>query len=492
MDITKTKKKLNVLFIAAEADPFIRVGGLGDVAYALPKALMELSNNDSLNVKLDIRVAIPCHAKVTEKVKNAQVVASFSIPHSGEEIPVKVFHTLINGLSFYFFSGDPIIPCDSPVYSGNNRIDAIKYFFFSLASLEFTRKIDWKPDILHANDWHTSLAVYQLNELRKSDPFFQGCHSIITLHNLPYMGTGTENELYEFGVKPAVSEGLPEWARYLPLPLGLYSADQIVAVSPTYGQEILTPDFGCGLDQYLLSRQSTVTGIINGIDQNLWNPATDKSLPVNFSSNNLEMRNENKNALIQEFDLVKDDRIPLITLIGRLDPQKGVDIALEALRQLSDLPWQAIILGTGFSKIEEDTQKLADEFPTQVRTALRFDGCLSRRLYGGADMILMPSRYEPCGLAQMIAMRYGCVPVARATGGLRDTITDISNIENATGFLFENPIGSNMAGVMTKALSTFEDKTTWKELQLRGMMKDYSWQVPAQSYADLYEKLSQK
>ena len=483
-------KTIKVLFIAAEADPFIKVGGLGDVAYALPKALMDLSINHQLNddLQLDVRVAIPCHANVCEKISDSTLVASFSILHSGDQLPVNVYQTRVNNILFYLFSGAPTVPGDSPVYSGNNRVDALKYFLFSLASLEFAKLIDWQPDILHANDWHTALAVYRLAELRKTDPFYKNTHSVFTLHNLPYMGTGTEMELAEFGIPVSTDEDLPEWARNLPLPLGLHAADQIVAVSPTYGKEILTPEFGCGLNPYLNTRNATVTGIINGIDQVLWDPSTDETLASKFSVNQIKLRKLNKESLIREFGLNEDLHIPIITLIGRLDPQKGVDIAIEALRQLSDLPWQAIILGTGFSKIEEDTRILAKEFPDQVRAVLKFDAKLSRRLYGGADMILMPSRYEPCGLAQMIAMRYGCVPIARATGGLKDTITDISDKENCTGFLFENPIGSNLAGVVTQALSTFEDDFLWNKIQVRGMLKDYSWKMPAQTYADIYQK----
>jgi starch synthase len=485
------KKTIRILFISAEADPFIKVGGLGDVAYALPQALRELSVNNKLdNYQLDIRVAIPCHALVCQKVTHSEPVASFSIAYARENIPVKVYQTQANEVPVYLFSGSPIIPSDSPVYSGDNRLDGQKYFFFSLAALEFVRQIDWKPDILHANDWHTALAVYKLDELKKTDPFFHDCHSILTIHNLPFMGTGSETELGDFGISPTSSDALPEWARNLPLPMGLLTADQIVAVSPTYAREILTPEFGCGLQTFLKSRESTVTGIINGIDPVLWNPALDDALPEKYSTNFLELRKINKAALLKEFGFDNDLETPLIALIGRLDPQKGVDIAIEALRQISDLPWHAIILGTGYSKLEEDVRKLSSECPDQVRAAIKFDVRLSRRLYGGADILLMPSRYEPCGLAQMIAMRYGCIPVARATGGLKDSIIDFSEKAKGTGFLFYNPIGTDLAGALTRALSTYEDKSLWKSLQMNAMQQDFSWEKPARTYVDLYLKLT--
>ena len=489
MTAKEKDKTIRILFISSEADPFIKVGGLGDVAYALPQALKDLPSNLIDGYELDIRVAIPCHANICNNIIGAKSIASFSIPNSKGDIPVEVIETSVHNVPVYLFSGNPVVPADSPVYSGNNRVDGFKYFFFSLAALELTRQIDWKPDILHANDWHTAIAVYKLNELRQNDPFFSNSHSVITVHNLVYMGTGAESELEGFGIIPTNTDELPEWAHMLPLPLGLLTADQIVAVSPTYGKEIETAEFGCGLQNYLNTRKSTVTGIINGIDQILWDPSNDEALAANYDVNHLDLRKINKKALINEFGFKDDIDIPMLALIGRLDPQKGVDVAIEALRQLSDLPWQAIILGTGFSKIENDAKILANEFPDQVRAVLKFDAKLSRRLYGGADMILMPSRFEPCGLVQMIAMRYGCVPIARATGGLKDTIVDYADANRSTGFLFENPIGSDLAGALTRAFSTFEDQISWKSLQIRGMQRNFSWREPAVAYANIYKNL---
>ena len=236
-------------------------------------------------------------------------------------------------------------------------------------------------------------------------------------------------------------------------------------------------------------RKESVSGIINGIDPVLWDPAHDTALPAKFTDQQLELRRINKEALLKEFGLKNDLDLPLIALISRFDPQKGVDIAIEALRQLADLPWRAILLGTGYSKLEEDARKLAAEYPDQIRAALKFDVKLSRRLYAGSDILIMPSRYEPCGLAQMIAMRYGCIPVARATGGLKDSIVDMTVAEQGTGFLFPNPTGSNLADAMTRALSAYEDKHLWKSIQIRAMKQDFTWEKPAISYAHLYLKL---
>ena len=262
--------------------------------------------------------------------------------------------------------------------------------------------------------------------------FWDIVRSVLTLHNLPYMGGEGTDALEAYGLNPANDGALPEWARSQPLPLGLWAADAIVPVSPTYAREILTPEFGCGLDGFLRSRSNSITGILNGLDATAWNPGTDANLPEKFSVVNPYGRIANKKALQHHLVLPEDDRVPILAMIGRVDPQKGVDIALQALRQMLDQHWQFILLGSSDPALEEAARRLQVDYPERVRALIRFDAKLSRLIYGGADMFLMPSRYEPCGLAQMIAMRYGCVPVVHATGGLKDTVQ-----EGKTGFLFQ-------------------------------------------------------
>ncbi len=477
---------LNVLFLAAEAAPLIKVGGLGDVAGSLPIALRAIPSDKLEGRTLDVRLVIPYHAEVARKLPDPQPVASFLVQHPSGPIPTRAFVTYVSEMPVYMIEGAPI-GTEAPVYSGDNYLDGLKYTFFSLAAVELARQLNWKPDILHANDWHTALSVFHLARCRLSrDPFFARTRSVLSVHNLPFMGAGAEHALDEFGIHPVRDLRLPDWARQFPLPLGLLAADRIVAVSPTYAMEILTPEFGCGLQDFLNSRSSIVSGILNGLDQDSWDPSIDDALITKFTLDSLDLREGNKKALLDEFGLAYDPQIPLIILISRMDPQKGVDLAVDSLKEMADLPWQAILLGTGDPILESACRSLQVQFPDRVRAAIRFDTRLSRRLYAGGDLLLMPSRYEPCGLAQMIAMRYGCIPLARATGGLRDTIFENSPDRPNNGFLFEEISTSALNAALERSLLHFSDRNFWRKFQINGMRQDFSWGKSALEYAKLY------
>lgn len=473
-----------ILFLAAEAAPLVKVGGLGDVAGSLPKAISRLA----LGQPIDIRIVLPYHAAIQQKLPGLPIVASFPLYAGEVEIPVAVHQAIIDDIKWYFISGPPI-PKDGEVYSIDNREDGWKFLFFSLAALEFPERIGWRPDIIHSNDWHTALTIYCLKYRKQNDPFYRKIRSVLTIHNLTFMGGGTDEAFDGFGLPPSTADDLPWWAKKMPLPLGLQAADRIVAVSPTYAQEILGPVYGCGLEGFLQHRQDRIVGIVNGLDQDSWNPAADSMLASPFSVKNLEPRLKNKRALAREFNLDDDPSIPLLILISRMDLQKGCDLAIEGLFRLQHLPWQALFLGTGNPYLEESCRELAAQLPTRVRTAMRFDGGLSRRMYAGGDILLMPSRYEPCGLAQMIAMRYGCIPVAHATGGLKDTIIDFSEKDRGTGFLFEEANAQVFAQTLQRALAIFEVRSAWSDIQKRGMAQDFSWEKSARAYSRLYQEL---
>jgi starch synthase len=251
----------------------------------------------------------------------------------------------------------------------------------------------------------------------------------------------------------------------------------------------LTPDFGSGLHEYLQSRSQVITGILNGLDVQSWDPETDTALATNYSWQNLETRQANKAALQNELGLSINPGVPLISMVTRLDPQKGVDLLPDALRQVADLTWQAVILGSGGPSLEAMLRSLEASFPDRVRALLRFDPKLSRRIYSAADAILVPSRYEPCGLTQMIAMRYGCVPIAHATGGLRDTIQDYADFGQSTGFLFQGVSSESLAEAVRRGLHVYAQLDVWRGLQVRGMMKDFSWESSAKKYLNLYLSL---
>jgi len=421
--------------------------------------------------------------RLTIAPADAEFLCAFEVPARDGPLTVQAYHVEVNHVHTYLISGGPIENDDS-VYSPDPNIDGPCFFFFSLAALELAKKLAWRPDILHANDWHTALAVYALKLKKQADPFFKDVRSILGIHNLPFMGAGTEAAFDDFGLPPSRYPRLPWWARKLPLPLGLQTADRIVAVSPTYAQEILTPEYGCGLEKMLRVRRHVISGIVNGLDQERWDPAKD------FDAASLRRRSQNKVALLQEFSLDPNPRTPLLILVSRMDQQKGVDLVIEGLRLVIEENWQAILLGSGDPKLEEASICLEKDYPQRVRAAIRFDANLSRRMYAGGDILLMPSRYEPCGLAQLMAMRYGGVPLARATGGLKDTIIDVSNSpEYATGFLFKSATAQAFAKTLQEALLVYMDGKQWAAIQRRGMLQDYSWENSASQYMHLYQEI---
>lgn len=473
-------KTIHVLFLAAEADPFVKVGGLGDVANALPRALRNLPAEARGDSILDVRLVLPHHGVIKA---DARPLAIFPLERDGKELSVQVSETALDGMPVYLIGGDPISSVGS-VYSSNPAVDAEKYSFFSLAVLELPRILNWHVDILHAHDWHTALAVYALL-LRRWAGGMKGTASVLTLHNLPYMGADVTDILASYNL-PIAQTDLPDWARALPLPLGLFSSDAVAAVSPSYAREILTPEFGCGLEDFIHRRREILRGILNGLDTDSFNPATDPAVPFQFTSENPAIREKNKTALQEKLGLPVDAVTPMIAMVGRMERQKGVDLALGVMKKLTDVPWQFVLLGTGDPALEDAAQKLRAEFPGRVRVELRFDGALARQIYAAADMLLMPSRYEPCGLAQMIAMRYGCIPVVHAVGGLEDTVTD------ATGFRFKSATPRSLRAALVKALAVYSDRERWRALQQSAMRKDFSWAEPAREYFELYQTLLEK
>ncbi len=473
--------QIKVLFLAAEADPFVKVGGLGDVAGSLPRALRALSLQTASQPLLDVRLVLPFHPVLRSKAASLRPVAAFPLPRAGGDVMVQAFETTWQDLPVYFIGGDPVDDSGS-VYSSNAAIDAEKYTFFSLAALELYEQLGWQPDIVHANDWHTALAVYGLlvQHWQEGSP---RPASVITVHNLPFLGPDVNEILEAYGI-PLAQTDLPDWARLKPLPLGLWAADAIVAVSPTYADEMLSPEYGSGLHDFLKTRRETLMGILNGLDTERFDPASDGEIAAQFTLESLSQRAVNKVALLEQVGLPADTDVPVFGVVSRMDPQKGIDLVIDGLRKLRHTPWRAVILGAGDPKLEESARKLAKEFPNQVRLETRYDARLARQIYAGADIFLMPSRYEPCGLSQMIAMRYGCVPVVRAVGGLHDTVTD-----GETGFVFIEPKVKPFVAAIQRALETYRDRQAWQVIQKNGMSQDFSWTQSAQRYVALYRQL---
>src|SRR5512143_75937 len=304
---------INVLFLAAEAEPFVKVGGLGDVAGTLPRALRALSNNE---IKLDVRLVLPYHSVI--RSDSLRAAGIYSIPRGNTEVQVEAFEGILDGMPVYFINGEPIRASGS-VYSSNSKLDAEKYLFFSLAALELPRQINWEPNILHANDWHTALTAYG-NLVKRWNEKTRRVSSLVTIHNLPFLGPDAKDLLEEYALPPANTD-LPDWARVLPMPLGLWASDAIVAVSPTYATEILHEEFGSGLQDFFRNRTDSLSGILNGLDTVSFDPQTDSTLAANFNADTLSMRPINKTALQERVGLPVLPDVPLLGMVTRMDVQ---------------------------------------------------------------------------------------------------------------------------------------------------------------------------
>ena len=475
---------IKVLFASAEVAPFAKVGGLGDVSGARPPALMDLSGGS-----LDLRLIMPFHAAVKKVNPPHRLIGNFSFEANGRPIDCDLYVSEISGVPVYLLDNE-FINHDSPVYHGDWTLDGLKYVTFSLAILEAARYLDWKIDILHANDWHTALAVYALRSIYADDPFFAQVKTILSVHNLPFNGWGSQEAMTSLGFEAGTDPDLPDWAKFTPLPLGLSAADKVIAVSPNYAREILTPEFGCGMDAYLQKHADKVMGILNGIDETKWDPSTDTAISSNFSLENIEGKFKNKLDLQKALGFEVNPDIPLLTTVSRLDRQKGIHSILQTLPKLLALPWQFALLGTGDPELERRANELSAKYPNRIACILKYDDIIARMLYASGDLFLMPSLYEPCGLSQMFAMRYGNLPVATSTGGLADSITDYSKEPAAaTGFLYAEKNEAGLEKALGLALSTFEDKTAWAIMRRNAMSVHFSWKLSAGKYLDVYQSL---
>jgi len=476
-------KPLKILLLSSEAVPFAKVGGLADVAGSLPKALRRLGH--------DARLALPKYGRISEaEFGLTSVVESLLVPvDSGQELAV-IFESVVEGMPAYLVGNDKYFDREE-VYGYHD--DGERFVFFCRAVLEMLKKLNWQPDVIHCNDWHTAIVPNWLKTIYKQDPFFADIAIVFTIHNLAYQGIfGPEllefAGLADYGLMPhPTDDGL---SRVLVLMArGILFADAINAVSEKYAQEILTPEYGERLHPILAQRRDRLFGILNGLDYEVWNPATDRDLTVNYDVDSLYLRVENTLALQREAGLSVNPDTPLIGIISRLADQKGFDILAEASDQLMEMDLQFILLGTGEERYHRIFANVAGKYQGQAAVFLKFDGALARRIYAGCDAFLMPSRFEPCGLGQLISMRYGSVPIVRSTGGLADTVQDYDPVTGlGNGFAFSDYSEEALLAAVERALETYRHKDTWRTLMERGMTADFSWRASAQKYVDLYQK----
>ena len=480
-----SEESLRILFVSAEVAPYAKVGGLADVAGSLPKALHALGH--------DVRVIMPCYGSIDrQRFELRQAFERFSVPLPDRDEPAGLQRAEMDGSVPMFFVESERYFARDAIYGHSD--DGERFLFFCRAVLEVVRRMDWAPDILHSNDWHAGIIPSLLHTTLEGDRFFAGTATVFTIHNLAYQGIFDQKLVTAMGLdelpKPPVGDrpGLVNL-----MSQGILNADVVNTVSPSYAKEILTPEYGEGLDPLLRYRQARLSGILNGLDTEVLDPSTDPHLAARYDVKNLDRKVQCKLALQREGGLPADPSIPLVGVVSRLADQKGFDL-LEPMIEplLKEVGVQWVLLGTGDKHYENFFRKIEDRYPGQAAVFLTFDAALAQRIYGGADMFLMPSRYEPCGLGQMIAMRYGTVPVVHRTGGLADTVVDYQPATGVgNGFAFENYTAHACLAAIVRAVEAFRRPGEWRTLQRHGMAADFSWSASARRYVELYRRAQQ-
>ena len=466
---------MRILFVTPECAPLTKTGGLGDVSAALPAALRGLG--------VDVRTLLPGYTEVLEKIKNTVETAKLRV--LGVEVGLLEAGALlvIDCPTLYRRDGGPYQDASGADWGDNAlRFAVLSKVASTLASAE--SPLAWRPECVHCNDWPAALAAAYL---AFDAPV--SAASVVTVHNLAFQGNFDAALLGRLGLPPQsfTLEGLEFHGRLSFLKAGLAYADAITTVSPSYAREIQGEEFGCGLDGLLRRRRQSLTGILNGIDTDLWNPAADPLIAAPFDTARLDRKAVNKEALQRRLGLKVDSRIPLLGVVSRLTHQKGSDLLAEVIDELAGLPAQVAVLGKGEARMEEALALAAVRHAGAVSVTTGFDEGLAHAIEAGADIFLMPSRYEPCGLNQMYSQRYGTPPVAHATGGLIDTVED-----GKTGFLFARPEAGALAEAVRRAIELRRDAGRWREMQRRGMQRDFSWSAAARQYAALYSRLAMR
>ncbi len=481
---------MRILFLSSEVAPFSRTGGLADVAKALPATLASMGH--------PVTVVTPLYGSVRDgRVRSLGKRFSLRFPfgeQSGElhgASLAKNLEVLFIGHAGFFDRPGLYQPPQGADYDDNHR----RFAFFSIGALAGAQMIGFAPDIVHLNDWQTGLAAvalkggYRNTELKDAKVVF-------TIHNLAYQGLFPMSAAAELGLPAALltPDQLEFYGQLSFIKAGLVFADALTTVSPRYAQEIQTPELGCGLDGLLRRLSPRLTGILNGIDDQEWNPESDPALAARYSWRDLTGKSQCKEALLREQGLAESPgelALPLFGIVTRLALQKGIDILLSAIPLLMQEPLKLVILGSGDATFERGLRRLRERFPRNLAVRIEFDPMLSHRVEGGSDFFLMPSRFEPCGLSQLYSLRYGTIPVVRATGGLEDTVEDIA-LPQGTGIKFREYSADALVAAVRRALALYAEPEKLNEVRIRGMKRDFSWKSSAQQYESLYRSLVQR
>jgi starch synthase len=478
--------KLKILILSAEVAPFAQVGGLADTAAALAKSLRRLGH--------DVRIALPRYRQIDgERYGLKRMGGVFPVALGAEERRAAGLQALLpqSDVPVYFIWDERYFHRDG-VYGFDD--DPQRFAFFGQAVLALVGRLGWQPDVIHCNDWHTGLVPTLLDTSCEELPFFDHTATVFSIHNLGYQGIAGRLILRFAGLDECLQiiENVERPGQFNFMARGIKHADMISTVSPTYAEQILTKEWGGRLAPLLQQRRDRLQGVLCGLDHERWSPAADPHLVARYSADTLDKRVENKLALLDELGLPVKEQAPLVGMVTRLVDQKGCDIAAPVVRRLlrgDGGEAQFVLLGLGLPKYHAMFSSIGADFFDRSRIFLKFDDSLAHRIYAASDIFLMPSLYEPCGTGQMVAMRYGSVPVVRAVGGLADTVTDLRSAGNAgTGFTFQEYDVNACWEALSRALSAYHNPPAWEALQRRAMETDFSWDAAAPQYVSLYHR----
>jgi starch synthase len=476
---------MRVLFVTAEAEPLAKSGGLADVSRALPIALRQQG--------VDVRVLLPGYPSAVEQLVNPHVEANLE-PLLGVESVTLVSGYLPNSdVPVWLVIAPSLFTRAGGLYQADDGQDwadnALRFALFACVATEIAtgRVLDWKPDVVHSHDWHAGLVPLLLGMQNGLKPA-----TVFTIHNLAFQGNFPQRVLPTVGIPEHLfnGDGIEFYGQISYLKAALQYSDKITTVSPTYANEILTPEFGCGFDGVLNARKEDFCGILNGIDNISWDPATDVHIAQRYSRNDISGKRVCKREFQRTWGLEINACRPLIGFVSRLAHQKMADVVLDVVSEIVVAGGQFILLGEGDPALEVAFQRLQYDYPQRVAIHIGYDQALAHGLQAGADILLAPARFEPCGLTQLYALRYGTVPVVRRTGGLADTVKDIESSDQGTGFTFETADRYALMDTIQRALALYKEPLAWRRLQLKGMIGDFGWDASAARYVTLYHEVS--
>ncbi|HUX98536.1 MAG TPA: glycogen synthase [Candidatus Deferrimicrobium sp.] len=472
---------MKILFVTSELVPFVKAGGLADVSGALPKALNKQGH--------EVRIILPKYSMIKDKeFKIEKIPIAFNVPRFDLYAEIEKAIDLSSNIIIYFIKCDHFYDRDD-IY-GDYEDNAERAIFFSKSVLELIKYLEWTPDIIHCNDWQTAMLPALFKNHYNKDPLYQNIGILLTIHNLAYQGIFGKEKFTKTGLNLDLfnANTMELWGKLNFMKAGVVFADVINTVSEKYAEEIQTPEFGYGLEKILAQRKTDLFGIMNGIDYEIWDPTIDPYIWYKYEANSLDKKQLNKEELQKESNLpVKD--VPLIGIISRLVDQKGFDLVSEIIDELMQFDLQLILLGTGLPKYHELFTEINETYPVKTAIFLKFDNILAHKIEAAADFFLMPSYYEPCGLNQLISLRYGTIPIVRYIGGLADSISAIDTTPDKTGvgFVFYNYNSRELLEIIKNAITFYKNKKVKSIVIKRAMQKDFSWHRSAQKYEDLYK-----